>query len=443
VNDELAATLLMHLRASPAAVSASELVSAVAPASRATVLRRLGQLKEQGLVVSVGRGPSQRWRPVVDAAPANDELVPLTDEGRVVRAQVRRPLIKRTPVGFQASFLDRYVPGETSYLSPALRERLHSLGATEAQRPSGTYARQILDRLLIDLSWSSSRLEGNTYSRLETARLLEDGVRAEGKSMGEAIMILNHKRAIEFLVDSADTLAISDGVIRNVHACLMDGLIGAPEAIGALRTRSVQIEGSSYLPPQLPPLVRSAFERFVAKAAAITDPFEQSFFAMVHLPYIQPFEDGNKRTSRLCANIPLIARNLKPLSFVDVTDRDYLDGVLGVYEYTDVSLLRDVFEWAYERSAARYRAVLDSLGPPDPVRLRYRDALTLLVSSWIIDGDAPAAVLTVADVLPEDRPAVESLARIEIRGLTDGNFARFRITPRQYQAWVQRGRPVP
>lgn len=443
MNDDIAATLLNQLRASPVAVSAGELVLAVAPASRATVLRRLAQLKEQGLVVAEGRGPSQRWRAVALAVANHDELVPLTDEGRAVRAQVRRPLTKRTPVGFQVSFLDRYVPGETAYLPPALRERLHSLGATEAQRPSGTYARQILDRLLIDLSWSSSRLEGNTYSRLETARLLEDGVRADGKSIDEAIMILNHKRAIEFLVDSADTLTISDGVIRNVHACLMDGLIAAPEAVGALRTRSVQIEGSSYLPPQLPPLVRSAFERFVAKAAAITDPFEQSFFAMVHLPYIQPFEDGNKRTSRLCANIPLIARNVKPLSFVDVTDRDYLDGVLGVYEHTDVSLLRDVFEWAYERSAARYRAVLDSLGPPDPLRLRYRDALTLLVSGWIVDGDSPATVLASTGVPPEHRPAVEALALIEIRGLTDGNFARFRITPRQYQMWVQRGRPAP
>lgn len=93
---------------------------------------------------------------------------------------------------------------------------------------------------------------------------------------------------------------------------------------------------------------------------------------MIHLPYLQPFEDVNKRVSRLAASIPLIRQNLSPISFVDVPARDYIDGLLGVYELNQIDLLRDVFVWAYERSSAQYAVVKQSLGEPDPFRLRYR-----------------------------------------------------------------------
>ena len=96
---------------------------------------------------------------------------------------------------------------------------------------------------------------------------------------------------------------------------------------------------------------------------------------MVHLPYLQPFDDVNKRTSRLSANIPLIRENLSPLSFVDVPEQAYIDGLLGVYELNQIELLRDVFVWAYERSCARYSAVRQPLGEPDKFRLRYRDRI--------------------------------------------------------------------
>ena len=101
-------------------------------------------------------------------------------------------------------------------------------------------------------------------------------------------------------------------------------------------------------------------------AAAIS---EQAFFAMVHLPYLQPFEDVNKRVSRLAANLPLIRQNLCPLSFVDVPERAYIDAILGVYELNRIELLRDVFIWAYERSCARYGAVRRSLAGPLPPAL--------------------------------------------------------------------------
>lgn len=118
---------------------------------------------------------------------------------------------------------------------------------------------------------------------------------------------------------------------------------------------------------------------------SIVDPFEQAFFAMVHLPYLQPFEDVNKRVSRLAANIPFIKGNLSPLSFLDVAARDYLEATLAVYELTEIEPLRDLFVWAYERSCQRYTQMRDALPAPDPVRFRNREALTQIVNAIVRD----------------------------------------------------------
>src|SRR6185437_14591451 len=112
---------------------------------------------------------------------------------------------------------------------------------------------------------------------------------------------------------------------------------------------------------------------------------------MVHIPYLQPFEDVNKRVSRLAANIPLIRLNLAPLSFVDVPRDLYVQGLLGVYECADVSLLKDVFIYAYEHSAARYSEVRQTLGDPDPFRLRYREAIRQVISEVITRALPPPA----------------------------------------------------
>jgi Fic family protein len=122
-----------------------------------------------------------------------------------LRDLVRRPLTQRTPVGYRREFLLDYRPNETWYLPSETRTRLRSLGeAPSPERQAGTYARDVLGRLLIDLSWASSKLEGNTYTRLDTQRLIEHGEAATGKDAREKQMILNHKRAIEYLVDGAD-----------------------------------------------------------------------------------------------------------------------------------------------------------------------------------------------------------------------------------------------
>ena len=144
----------------------------------------------------------------------------------------------------------------------------------------------------------------------------------------------------------------------------------------------------------------------------------------------------------MAANIPLIRQNLCPLSFVDVPERAYVDGLLGVYELNDISLLRDVFVWAYERSCGRYSGVRQSLGEPDPFRMRYRDDLKRLVTAIVIGGmDKSAAVAAIraeaaVAVVAADRARFIEIAETELMGLHAGNIARYRIRPAQFEAWL-------
>jgi hypothetical protein len=309
----------------------------------------------------------------------------MSKAGAEVRSLVRRPISQRDPVGYRIEFMEAYRPGRTWYLPAELRRTLHAMGTTaDPERPAGTFARDVFDRLLIDLSWASSRLEGNTYSRLDTQNLIRFGQEAEGKDGQQAQMILNHKRAIEFLVDEADVVGFDRRTVTTLHSALSENLLDDPRDEGGIRKRPVRISGTPYVPIAIPQVIEDALDMLLDHASAIPDPFEQAFFAMVHIPYLQPFTDVNKRTSRLAANIPLIRANLCPLSFIDVPERAYVEGTIGVYEQNRVELLRDVFAWAYARSCAQYRVVRESMGQPDPVRLRYRDALAEVVRHTVV-----------------------------------------------------------
>ena len=256
-------------------------------------------------------------------------------------------------------------------------------------------------------------------------------------------MILNHKAAIELLVDQAGEIGFNRYTILNLHALLADNLLGNPQAGGRLRRIPVGIDGTVYHPLEVPQLIEECFDSILDAAAAITDPFEQAFFVLVHLAYLQGFEDLNKRVSRLAANVPLIRGNLCPLSFVDVPERAYIDGVLGIYELNRVELLRDVFVWAYERSSARYSAVRQSLGEPDPFRVRYRALVAEVVAAVVRtrrDKQAATALArrrAAGQASPADQARFVEVAETELMSLHEGNIARYRLRPAEYQAWRQ------
>ena len=420
------------------------------PPTRRTLQRWLNALVGQGRLRKEGQARSTRYLLPVQAAPEaadaapGDVFFPLSDEARAIDIAVSQPVQHCTPVGYRRSFLDSYRPNTTFYLHAALRAELQALGQVAAHNePAGTYARSIANRLFIDLSWNSSRLEGNTYSLLETERLLSAGDAAEGKGALEAQMILNHKAAIEFLMDCTPDMGFNRYTLLNLHALLSDNLLPDPTASGRLRTVAVGIGQAVFLPLEGPQLIAECFAQVLDTAAAIQDPLEQAFFAMVHLPYLQPFEDVNKRVSRLAANIPLIQHNLCPLSFVDVPPAAYISAMLGVYELNRIELLRDVFAWAYKRSCARYSAVRQSLGEPDPFRLRYRalifDTVAEVVRAAMNKQRAIAFVARQArqHLPPADQHRFVEVTETELMSLHEGNMARYRLRPSEFEAWRQ------
>ena len=412
-----------------------------------TVLRRLERLIAQDRVRADGeaRRPYRPGPALILAAPQPEpDYVVLSREGAQVRALVRRPMVDRKPVGYNPVLLDRYQPGRTWYLSRDVRQRLHEVGRTpDPERPAGTYAREILGRLIIDLAWASSRLEGSTYSRLDTQNLIEFGEQAEGKDVGEAQMILNHKSAIELLVDNADAIGFDRSTMYALHARLAENMLSNPADEGRLREAPVDIGGTPYRPLAIPQRIAELFDRVLEKASAIPDAFEQAFFVMVHVPYLQPFIDVNKRTSRLAANISLIKANLCPLSFVDVPNVAYVEGTMGVYELGRVDLLRDVFVWAYERSCAQYRVVRDAMGEPDLFRLRYRMMLSEVVAEVVRDGQPPKADAlrrwAEAHAVPAGDLALFVERALELLlALNEGSASRYGLRPSEFNAWRAR-----
>ncbi len=421
-----------------------------------TIQRWLAELTIKRHIAAVGKGKASMYRllapidihmaapesEVTSGAEAYKTYIPLSEEGREIFSQVRRPRGARAPVGYERSFLDTYIPNTTWYLGEVTRRHLHRIGDTGAfEKPAGTYGRAIFNQLLIDLSWASSRLEGNTYSRIDTQNLIELGRYAEGKDAQEAQMILNHKTAIELLLDEAESVGFDPYTFLSLHGLLSENLMPDPDASGRLRSRPVQIGGSVFVPLAVPQLIEECFHDILGKAAAIDDPFEQAFFILVHIPYLQPFEDVNKRVSRLGANIPLIQHNLAPLTFIDVPDRAYIDAMLGVYEMNRIELLRDLFVWAYERSARKYVLVRKNLAEPDPLRLRYRLQLHELVAD-IVRNKQPDILQTIAQfaekrIDEQNRPAFVEMVQDEIKRLHPGIIARYRLRPAEFTAWQE------
>lgn len=413
--------------------------------SRRNIQRRLAFLVKKGLIHAEGKARARLYKlPLKEKevecldSPYSISLLP---EALEIQRLVTRPIQARTPVGYNVQFLDKYRPNTTCYLSKTTLQRLLEMGKTGKEQPAGTYARKIYGRLLIDLSWNSSRLEGNTYSLLETERLLELSQIVEGKDLREAKMILNHKDAIEFLIDIASSNGVTRSVILNLHALLSNDLLVDIEACGRLREIAIGIGKSVYQPLALPQKIQELFQQVVDTARAISNPFEQAFFLMVHLPYLQPFEDVNKRVSRLAANIPFIQNNLCPLSFVDVPQQIYVNGLLGVYELNRVELLREVFVWAYERSCLRYSITRKELGEPDPFRMRYRTAITENVSQVVKNcmnkTTAVASIRKYAELsipLKDQMRFIESVEK-DIMSLHEGNIARHHIRDAEYVAW--------
>ncbi|RMR62724.1 Fic protein [Pseudomonas cichorii] len=444
--------ILSSIQAARSGLTLNELLTKHPDIARRTAQRLIAQLIESRQISAHGEGRARRYF-AADIQPETSTLaissdsfpsfIPLSADSRDILAYVNQPTEARKPVGYQRDFLDSYHPNKTSYLSESLRRQLHRMGkTTDAVEPAGTYSRAVLNRLLIDLSWASSNLEGNTYSRLDTRQLIEHGQAARGKAAIETQMILNHKTAIELLVENIESAEFNRYTLMNLHSALAENLLPNPADEGRIRQHAVDIGQSTYRPLSTPQQIEGALDVLLGKANQITDPFEQSFFMMVHLPYLQPFADINKRTSRLAANLPLFRANLCPLTFLDLPEQAYSSATLGVYEMTRVELLRDLYLWAYERSTQEYLAIKQDLAEPDPLRLTWRDFIKATIREVVshpeLDPLSCIQNAVTTHVAEDEQPEVQALIVEELRRLHEGVLARYGLRPSELMLWKSR-----
>jgi len=422
-------------------------------ASRPTLNRTLSDLVSAGLLIRRGGGRSTCYvatdtaKAMFDTGPTGLDQTPSPNQLTWSQAtlalikSLRAPLGTRTPVGYDAGFMDNYIPNHSSLLPPQLAADLFSAGRSQDQQPAGTYAREILEQLLIDLSWSSAHLEGNRKTLLDTKALFALGIEHTEPLDQDTLMLLNHKDAIEFMVEVIPTEGIKLPAIVDVQAKLMRDLLKDSRDIGSIRRRVVNINGSVYSPSNIPTLLEQSLQSIVDKVRQTHNPVEAAFFLWVNLAYLQPFADGNKRTSRLCANMPLLLYNCAPLSFLDVERSDYAIAMLGVYEQRNVSAAVELFEFIYRRSIQKYSVLRASMDMPDPIRIRYRQVLNEIIQLVVFYGKKLNDALTEISVTAADQAALRTIADTELDHLEQYNCARYNLARGITQKWIDAGRP--
>ena len=302
--------------------------------SGSTVKRLLSAAVKEGNIETVGRGPSTKYR----LTPQAHVTMPLDlatyfdkdiDE-RVVQESFNFDLIREV-----LPKVEIFTKEELSVLFAAQKEfEKNTEGMTDLE-----YHKE-MERLGVDLSWKSSQIEGNTYSLLETERLLRDKQTASGKTKEEAIMLLNHKDALDFVLDVPDYLKeLSVHRIEDIHSILTKEL-GVDRNI---RHRRVGITGTNYRPLDNEFQIREALEDTCTLVNGKDNVFEKALLTLVLLSYIQAFVDGNKRTARITSNAILIANGYCPISFRTVESIDYKKAMLMFYEQNNIAAFKKIF----------------------------------------------------------------------------------------------------
>lgn len=229
---------------------------------------------------------------------------------------------------------------------------IHSEYIKNTQNTSEVLHKKELERFVIELSWKSSRIEGNTYTLLDTERLIRDGIKSEKNTDYETTMILNHKKAFDYILENKDSFKkkISLAKITEVHKILVKNLNISSEA----RSGRVGITGSNYLPLDNSYQIVEAVEALSKKIDTLELPYDKALLALVGLSYIQTFEDGNKRIARFITNAILLAYGYAPLSYRSVDEEQYREAMLVFYETQSIVAVKDIFAGQYLFSTKNY-----------------------------------------------------------------------------------------
>lgn len=302
--------------------------------SPATLKRLMAEVVRCGHVEVIGRGRATRYRLTPQAQVTMELNLDTYFDKDIDERHVQE--------SFNFELINAILPNVNLFTEEEfkkLNEAQH-LFRKHLSEMSETEYRKEMERLGIDLSWKSSQIEGNTYSLLETERLLKEKQTANGKTKEEAVMLLNHKDALDFILDVPDYLKdLTVGRIVEIHARLTKEL-GVERNI---RHRRVGITGTNYTPLDNESQIREALEDSVRLINSKNDVFEKALLALVLLSYIQAFTDGNKRTARIVSNGILIAHGHCPISFRTVDSVDYKKAMLLFYEQNNISAFKRIF----------------------------------------------------------------------------------------------------
>jgi len=313
------------------------------PVTRKTVMRELFDLVVADHIVKTGQGRGVSYKAKI----VHHLLKPIDHESYFNKGQDER-LPQRTPFNHEVIDKLQNIFSANELAEISMKNEVY---LERRARLSDTIVKKELERLIIELAWKSSKIEGNSYSLFETDALISEHTEASGHSREEAVMILNHKKAFDYILANKEKFSlISVREIENVHRLLVDGL-GVNHGI---RNIPVGIRGTNYIPLDNPVSIKDALERTVAEINKAKDPWTRSLLSLMMIAYIQPFEDGNKRTSRMIANACLIAGNACPLSLRSVDVMEYKKAITLFYEIQNITLLKKMFQEQVDFSVKNY-----------------------------------------------------------------------------------------
>lgn len=313
--------------------------------SIATLKRLLQDLVATGLINSIGELKSRRY----EISPSYDIIRPIDLEQyfekeideRIIQDRFNHELIKNT-----LNKISIFTSSEFDHLM-SLQDKFIS----NSSKLSISEYKNELERLAIDLSWKSSQIEGNTYSLLETERLLKDSETAAGKTKDEATMLLNHKDALDFIISHPDYInPLTVSSIEDMHSILVKDL----DITRNVRKGRVGISGTNYKPLDNEFQIKEALSSMCDIVNSKKNVFEKALLALVLISYIQPFSDGNKRTARIISNAILMNNHYCPISFRTIDSIEYKKAMLIFYEQTNINPFKNIFIGQFEFAVNTY-----------------------------------------------------------------------------------------
>lgn len=337
-------SIIQYIREHPG-VSSSEITTGLGlDISPATIRRDLTLLIAENILSVEGQNKGTRYF----VSPTYDMFAPIDVESYFKQEIDQRKIIGHFNFDLFGILADAPLFTKEEY------ERLtglqHQFRDNVTKLTSAQYKKE-MERLAVDLSWKSSQIEGNTYSLLETERLLLEKETASGKSLEEATMLLNHKEALDYLIENPHYLQpLTVSKIENIHSILIQDL-GVDKNI---RTRRVGITGTNYRPLDNEFQIREALDDVCNLVNHRGNIFEKALLLLVLISYIQPFNDGNKRTARIVSNAELMANDYCPISFRTVDSIDYKKAMLIFYEQNNISAFKKIFREQFEFAVSTY-----------------------------------------------------------------------------------------